>query len=97
MAEEQKKPETKQLKARFVQKADIPTIFVNTINVSAGSEEFYITLGTALPIEVTSAEELSKIDTIDATPVFRCAVTRPVMRQIIDLMEAVYDQQSQQI
>jgi hypothetical protein len=97
MAEEQKILGSKQLKARFVHESDIPTLFVNTINVRAGLEEFFLTLGTALPLEIKNDEELKLIDTVEAEPFFRCAVTRSVMRQMIDLMETVYNQQTQQI
>jgi hypothetical protein len=97
MAEEQKMLEAMQVKTRFVRESDIPTFFVNTMNVKAGLEEFYLTLGTALPLEITNDEELKQVETIDTEPLFRCAVTRSVMRQMIDLMETVYNQQTQQI
>lgn len=95
MAEENKT--RKQIKIEFAPDIDLPLLFVNSVNVRAGSEEFYLTFGAATPLEVESVEDLEGIDAIEARPYFRCAVTRSVMRQIIDLMEAVYSQQSQQI
>ncbi|HEU5228184.1 MAG TPA: hypothetical protein VFU49_10275 [Ktedonobacteraceae bacterium] len=97
MTEEQRITKQKQFKVRLAQESDLPTLFVNAVNVQNGLEEFYLTFGTALPIEVRDIEELEQIDTIDARPVFRCVVTRDVMRQFIDLMENIYKQQTQQV
>lgn len=95
MSEEKKT--SKQVKIEFVTDSELPVLFVNTANVLSGSEEFYITLGTAQPLEVKDAEALENIDTVEAHPYFRFAVTRTTMRQLIDLMENVYKSQSQQI
>jgi hypothetical protein len=95
MSEEKKT--YKQVKLEFASDPDLPTLYVNTINIHAGLEEFFLTLGTAIPLEVKDVQDLESIDTIEARPYFRCAVTRTVMRQFIDLMENVYTRQSQQI
>lgn len=95
MAEENKT--RKQIKIEFAPDIELPVLFVNSVNVRAGSEEFYLTFGTAMPLEVKSVEDLESIDSIEARPYFRCVVTRSVMRQVIDVMEAVYNQQSQQV
>ena len=95
MSEE--KETRKQVKLEFATDAELPILFVNTVNVRPGLDEFYLTFGAAVPLEVKSVEELESIDTIEARPYFRCAVTRTVMRQFIDAMESVYNQQSQQI
>jgi hypothetical protein len=95
MAEENKI--RKQIKIEFASDVELPVHFVNSVNVRFGAEEFYLTFGTAMPLEVKSVEDLEDIDAIEARPYFRCVVTRSVMRQAIDVMEAVYNQQSQQI
>lgn len=97
MAEEKKAGEQKLLQTRFVEESGLPTFFVNTASVNSSLEEFYLTLGTALPVEVKDIEQLKRIDIVDAQPFFRCAITRSTMRQIIDLLESVYNQQTQQI
>lgn len=97
MAEEKKLPETKQLKTKFIGDQELPTHFINAVNVHAGLEEFYFTLGTATPLEITDIQELENLETINAHPVFRFAVTRTVMKQIIDVMKSVYEVQTQQI
>jgi hypothetical protein len=95
MSEEKEK--RKKVNLEFATDSELPMLFVNTVNVRPGLDEFYLTFGTAVPLEVKNAEELESIDTIEARPYFRCAVTRTVMRQFIELMESVYNQQSQQI
>jgi|SRR5450755_747798 hypothetical protein len=95
MAEERKV--TRRFKPVFVEESELPTHFVNVLNVRSGLEEFFLTIGTALPVEIEDIADLQNIDTIDARPVCRFAVTRTVMRQMIDLMESVYDQQTEQI
>jgi hypothetical protein len=97
MEEEKKLPEPKQLKTFFVGDAELPIHFVNAVNVRAGLEEFYFTLGTATPFEVSDLKELEDIEAINAHTLFRFAVTRTVMKQIIDLMQSAYDVQTQQI
>ena len=97
MPEEKNEPIQKQIKTRFVEESSLSTFFVNVMNVSAGPEEFYLTFGTLPPLEVKDVEDLNRIDTVDAKPLFRCAVTRTVMKQMIDVMEAVYNRQMQQI
>jgi len=95
MAEENHISGQKLVKPEFVNEAEVPTLFVNVLNVRAGLEEFYLTFGTALPIEVKQIEELEAVDTVKVRPLFRCAVTMSAMRQMIDLMENVYNQQRQ--
>ena len=98
MTEEEKEIlRPKSLKTRFVGESELPPFFVNVANVRAGLEEFYLTLGIAMPVDVTAIEELSRIDVVDAKPFFRCVVTRNTMRQVIDLLESVYNQQTEQI
>ncbi len=96
MAEEQKIPEPKQLKAVFVKDSELPIHFVNAVNIRAGLEEFYFTLGTIEPLEITDINELEGLQTIDAHPIFRFAITRTIMKQVLDLMQSVYEQQTQQ-
>ncbi len=94
MPEEKKTP--KQVRLEFTNNPELPTLYVNAVSVRVGVEEFFLTLGTAVPLEVKDIKDLENRDTIEAHPYFRCAVTRNVMRQIIDLMEIAYNQQSQQ-
>jgi hypothetical protein len=59
MAEEKKLPEPKQLRTVFVGDSELPIHFVNAVNVRAGLEEFYFTLGTThgMRNELTASEQ----------------------------------------
>ena len=59
MAEEIKLPQPKQIKAEFVGEAELPTHYVNIVNVRAGVEEFFITLGTGIPPEIADIKDVS--------------------------------------
>lgn len=89
--------ETKQVKTVFVGDENLPTHYVNMVNVRSGLEEFFLTFGTAIPLEITDSKELEDIDNINALPLFRCAVSRSVMKQLIELMTTLYENQSRQI
>ena len=97
MADERKLPGPKQVKTVFVGDENLPTHYVNIVNVRAGLEEFFLTLGTVVPLEITDSKDLEDIDSINAHPLFRCAVSRAVMKQLIDLMAGLYENQSRQI
>jgi hypothetical protein len=97
MAEEKSMPVQKSLKTRFVGESELPPLFVNVANVRAGLEEFYLTFGAASLVDITDIEELNRIDSVDAKPFFRCVVTRSTMKQMIDLLVSVYNQQTEQI
>ena|SRR2546426_1327791 len=72
MAEESKA--VKQIKATFTNDTDLPVQFVNVVNVLGGVEEFYVTVGQAVPPEVRDIDELDNLDNITARPLFRFVV-----------------------
>ncbi|SRR5258708_13934444 len=97
MADEKKLPGFKQVRATFVGDDNLPTHYVNIVNVHAGLEEFFLTLGTVVPLEIADSQDLEGIDSLNGHPLFRCAVSRSVMKQVIDLMTALYESQTKQI
>lgn len=97
MAEESKLPQRKPIKTTFVNDSGLPIHYVNVINVRAGLEEFFVTLGTVMPPEIASIEDLDAINSIDAHSLFRFVVSRNVLKQLIDVMQTVYEQQTQQL
>lgn len=70
---------------------NLPTHYVNSVNIRAGLEEFFFTFGTAIPLEVADIKDIESIDSINARAVFRCAVSRSMMKQLIDLMTDLYE------
>lgn len=97
MTDESKLPAVRSVKPVFVGAENLPTHYVNVINVQSGSEEFFLTLGTAVPVDIINSSDLENIDSINAHPLFRCAISRPVMKQLIDLMTNLYENQTEQI
>lgn len=97
MTDETKLPKPKIVKANFVGEKDLPIHYVNFVNVRSGQEEFFITLGTATPPDITDIKDLDEIDNINVLSLFRFAVSRSVMKQIIEVMQTVYDQQTKQL
>lgn len=94
MTEEEKTHHApKQVKAVIVGDETLPTIYVNSVNIRSGLEEFFLTFGTALPLEVIDIKDLEDIDSIKAQAVFRCAISRSTMKQLIDLMTSLYENQ----
>lgn len=73
----------------------LPMHFVNAVGVSAGPEEFFITLGTAIRHEVDDSDALKRIDSNEAQPVFQCVITRAAMKQVIEALQYTYDRQTQ--
>lgn len=97
MTDEKQLPTPKLVKTVFVGEENLPTHYVNMVNVRAGLEEFFLTLGTVVPLDIADSKDLENIDSINAHPLFRCAISRPVIKQLIDLMTALYENQAQQI
>ena len=97
MSEEKKRTDPKQVKTVFVGEETLPTHYVNSVNIRSGLEEFFLTFGTALPLEVTDIRDLEDIDSIKAHALFRCAISRSMMKQLIDLMTNLYENQLGQI
>ena len=97
MSEERKASHLKQVKAVFVGDENLPTHYVNSVNIRSGLEEFFLTFGTVVPFDITDISDLEGIESIKAHPLFRCAVSRSTMKQIIDLMTSLYENQTRQL
>ena len=97
MAEDRKIPPLKPVKTILTGDTVLPTHYINSVNIRAGLEEFFLTFGTVLPLEITDIKDWEDIDSVSAQAVFRCMIPRPVMKQIIDLMTNLYENQTKQI
>ncbi|SRR5260370_2035805 len=93
MPEEKKLPQPRQVKTIIVGDENLPTHYVNSVNIRAGLEEFFFTFGTAIPLEIADIKDIENIDSINAHAVFRCAMSRSMMKQVIDLMTNLYENQ----
>jgi|SRR5579884_160973 len=84
----------KQVKTVFVGDEDLPTHYVNSVNIRFGQDDFFLTFGTAVPLDISDIKDLEQIDSVHAKALFRCAMSRSMMKQLIDLMTNLYDNQS---
>lgn len=87
----------KVVKTVFVGNENLATHYVNVVNVQSGLEEFFLTLGTVVPLDIVDSKDLENIESVNAHPLFRCAISRSVMKQLIDLMTNLYENQTAQI
>ena len=83
MPEERNGSDLKRVKTVFVGDEDLPTHYVNSVNIPSGLEEFFLTFGTVVPFDITDISDLEGIESIKAHPLFRCAVSRSTMEQAI--------------
>lgn len=97
MSENKAFPLGKPVKPTFVDDENLPTLYVNSVNIRFSLEDFFLTFGTAVPPDISDASDLDKIDSIKAHALFRCAVSRSTMKQLIDLLSSLYENQSSQI
>lgn len=86
-------PEKKTFKVVFPDTPQLPVLHVNAMNLKFSTDEFFFTLGTAVPPEFENAEELKKLDQVVAQPLFRFAASRETIKQFIDLMVKQYNEQ----
>ncbi len=56
-----------------------------------------MTFGTAIPLEITDSKQLEEIESIPAHPLFRCVISRSVMKQVTELLTNLYENQTKQI
>jgi len=87
----------KQVKTVMVGDEALPTHYINSVNIRSGLEEFFLTFGTALPLEIIDIKDLEGINSVKAQAVFRCAVSRSMMKQLIELMTNLYQNQLEQV
>ncbi|SRR5712692_7612353 len=97
MTEDRKETALKQVKTVFTGDENLPTHYVNSVNIRSGQEEFFLTFGTAIPLDITDIKDLENIDSINAQALFRCAMTKSMMKQVIDLMTNLYENQTRQV
>ena len=93
---DERKAEPKQLKTNMLTNETLPTLYVNSVSIQAGLDDFFLTFGVAQPLEITTSTDLEKIESINAQALFRCAVSRSMMKQMVDLMTSVYENQTKQ-
>ena len=67
------------------------------VSISAQVWKSFLTLGTAVPLDIADIKDLEDIDSINAHALFQCVISRTVMKRVIDLMTGLYENQTRQI
>ncbi len=72
---------------QFEDISQLPVHYVNLVNVSIAQDAFFFTLGVVFPPTIRTPDDLAQINTLNGTPLFRCAVTPVVMEQLVNLLQ----------
>jgi hypothetical protein len=87
---------SKVVKIKFTEEAnELPLPYVNALFVNAGVDDFFVTIGSLVPPEIKSEEDLEKFAELTAKPLFRFATSREGMKRFIDALQHQYDNQAQ--
>lgn len=86
-------PNIKNVKVVFPDVSQLPVLHVNAMNLRFSTDEFFFTIGTAVPPEFENIEDAKSLEQVPAQPLFRFAISRETMKQFIDLMIRQYNEQ----
>jgi aromatic ring-opening dioxygenase LigB subunit len=92
MEEERKKPTRKKIQAFLTGEEDLPTYYVNMVNVRTSLEDFFLTFGTVVPTHYV--EDPEELDNLKVRPLFRCAMSRSVAQDLIKILTNCYEHQT---
>lgn len=73
----------------------LPLPYVNALFVQSGVDDFFVTIGSVVPPEIKSEEDLEKHTEITAKPLFRFAVSRSNMESFIAALRERHEEQVQ--
>ena len=94
MSQRELEPRPVQLTVLIAEASNLPIHHVNAMNIRAGSDEFFFTLGVVQPPDQTEMAAVTEAGHIVAQPVFRFAISRDTMEKFLALMAGQYDQQT---
>jgi hypothetical protein len=73
----------------------LPLPYVNALVVLSGVDDFFVTIGSVVPPEIQSDEDLEKHTELTAKPLFRFAVSRSNLESFIATLQERHDDQVQ--
>jgi hypothetical protein len=73
--------------------AKLPLPYVNALSVQSGIDDFFVTIGSVVPPEIKSNEDLEKHKEIIAKPLFRFAVSRSSLESFMNALQERYADQ----
>src|SRR5437667_6248829 len=74
--------------------SNLPIHHVNVLDIRAGVDEFFCTLGTVIPPDQVEMEVVREAGHLVAQPIFRFAVSRETMAKFLVLLVGQYDHQT---
>lgn len=90
---------SKVIRIRFPEQEvkELPLPYINALVVQSGVDDFFITVGSLVPPEVITEEDLEQFSELRAKPLFRFAASRENIKQFIAVLQLQYDKQNQVI
>lgn len=82
----------KEIKVVFTENQG-PVHFVNVFSIIHGGDDYFIKLGNAMPPDL-SREEMAKLEKLEVTPIFVCAMTKSGLKAFIKLLQDEYEEES---
>jgi hypothetical protein len=76
---------------------ELPLPYVNACSVQSGVDDFFVTVGAVVPPEIKSEEDLKKYSEIVAKPLFRFALSRSSIEQLMTTLYEQYQNQTRHL
>ncbi len=76
---------------------NLPLPYANALLVQSGVDDFFVTVGSILPPDIKTEEDLATVSELTAKPLFRFATSRENIKRFIDALQQQYDNQARAI
>jgi hypothetical protein len=94
MSQPELEPTPTTFSIKFADASNLPIHHVNALGLRAGSDEFFLILGSVIPPDQAEIAAATEAGHLVAQPVFRFAISRDTMEKFLALMAGQYDQQT---
>jgi hypothetical protein len=94
MSQPESEPQAMVVNVTIADASHLSLLHVNALSVRSSSDEFFFTLGIALPPDRVEIDAMTENKQIVAQPVFRFAVSRDTMEKFLTLMADQFEQQT---
>jgi hypothetical protein len=97
MSEQNLEPMPEPLLVAMSDASSLPIYHVNALNLRAGIDEFFFTLGIVPPPDRSEIPAIKEAGHIEAQPIFRFAVSRDTMEKFLSLMADQFEEQTRAV
>lgn len=94
MSQSESQPMPMTFNVTIADASNLPMPHVNALAIRSGIDEFFLTLGVAVPPDQTEAATAMEVGYLVAQPVFRFAISRDTMSKFLAVMIGQYEQQT---